>query len=300
MQLNLLKLLVFSGIFILASTGSISATIPSTSDLPPHITIIKAWRHGETQANVKNILSGGDNDNTGLADLTPKGKEQAQQLGEFVVKEGILDVIYTSDLPRALNTAGAVVQAYSNAGIEIEVRLSKQLREVLNGKFNHLDAQFRDNCAMDRFKSTLIADKSQSTDSATLKDKYRIWKIHPLAEANATVPGDIVDVEAYLNSNETRPETAYQLWQRINSEFIKIAKENQGKTVGISTHGAALNTLITGLSPLKADYLPPHFVQKDIEIDGLVRVPAAIKVHNCALVYLKYDSQTGTLELLQH
>lgn len=56
-------------------------------------------RHGETEANVKDIVSGHSE-----SDLTKKGKKQAQDLaGQF--KDISFDAIFSSDLERAKQTA---------------------------------------------------------------------------------------------------------------------------------------------------------------------------------------------------
>lgn len=291
------------GFFLMSSPAL--ATVPTyysaaptinhapTSKNPPYITIIKAWRHGETRANRENKLSGGGPDSL-LTALNDEGRQQAEKLGNLVVQNGVLDVIYTSDLGRALDTAGAVLKAFERDGVIIEQRISKQLREILHGQFELSDGKARNESGSARFREALAADEQQQTPEKELKDKYRFWKIHPLVSNAEVVPEDIVNVEDYIQRGETRPETPYQLWQRVHQEFIRIAKENPGRTVGISMHGAGLATLLDGLNKNpKGVYLPPHYNSKEIKIDDQVIIPAAAKVENCALIYFKYDSRNG-------
>lgn len=271
---------------------------PTTVHVPkpkhsPYITIIKAWRHGETEANKENRLSGGGPDNL-LTALNDEGKRQAEKLGNLVVQSGPLDVIYTSDLSRALETSGAVLKAFERNGVIIEQRISKQLREILHGQFELSEGKVRKESGNARFREALAADEQQQTPEKELKDKYRFWKIHPQASNTEVVPEDIVNVEDYIQRGEIRPETPYQLWQRMHQEFIRIAQENPGRTVGISMHGAGLATLLDGLNKNpKGIYLPPHYNSKEIKIDDKVIIPAATKVENCALIYFKYDSRNG-------
>ncbi len=284
-------------IFFITDSLLASATENSLQN-SPYITIIKAWRHGETRANKENKLSGGGPDNA-LTELTDEGKKQAEKLGDLVVQGGVLDVIYTSDLNRALDTAGAVLRAFERNGVTIEQRLSKQLREILHGQFELSDGKVRTESGIARICAALDADKQQLTSEEELTDKFRFWKIHPLVSNENIVPEDIVDVEDYIQRGEARPETNYQLWQRVNQEFIRIAQENLGRTVGVSTHGGCIATLLEGLNKNpKGVYLPPHYNGKEIKIDDKVIIPAATKVENCALIFFKYDSRNGgTLEV---
>jgi broad specificity phosphatase PhoE len=65
-------------------------------------------RHGQSVANVSPVV-GGMRGDTGLTDL---GREQAGRLGEWLAAERFeADVLYTSTLPRALETSEFVARA---------------------------------------------------------------------------------------------------------------------------------------------------------------------------------------------
>jgi len=81
-------------------------------------------RHGETHANAKKIMQG-----HGHGRLSRKGGEQVRALAEALKPEEI-DVIYTSDLRRAVNTAGAIAR-FHNA----KIRHVKALREMRLGRY---------------------------------------------------------------------------------------------------------------------------------------------------------------------
>lgn len=285
-------------IIVVVTSSSIAASQVSTPTLPSYITLIKAWRHGETEANRKNLLAGGGpDDSLEVLALNNEGKKQAEELGKLVVQEGKLDVIYTSDLSRALDTAGGVVNAFKNEGKCIELRLSKQLREILHGQFELTDAKKRNDAGTILFCKILKADDREKIFEKE-HDRFRFWKIHPLVSNEEVVSEDIVDVEDYLQRGETKPETPYHLWQRIHQEFLRIAKENPGKIIGVSTHGACLTTLLDGLNPNpKGVYLSPHYNGKEIKIGDEVMIPAAAKVANGALIHFKYDSRNDKLEI---
>lgn len=262
------------------------------------VTIIKAWRHGATDANKNNLLCGGGSDDSeGVTALNEEGKKQAYELGQRVVESGDLDVIYSSDLSRALDTAEAVLGAYECKGKKPELRISKQLREILHGKLELTDGKERRIAATARIQEMLAFDELQLTPDEELRDPFRFWKIHPQVTNAEVVPEEIVDVEDYINRGETRPETPYQLYQRINQEFIRIAKENPGKTIGVSMHGAGLSTLLEAMNKNpKGIYLPPHYNNMEIKIGDQVILPSSSSVANCALLYFKYDFRTDQLE----
>ena len=77
-------------------------------------------RHGETEDNINNILSG---HNPGI--LTKKGEEQAKKLGKRLQIEPI-DYIYSSDLARSIDTAN-IIKTY--IAPTILIRYSELLRE---------------------------------------------------------------------------------------------------------------------------------------------------------------------------
>ncbi len=85
-------------------------------------------RHGETEENVRKIVQG-----QGFGTLTKRGVEQAKRLGERLKKEK-MDVVFSSDLKRARNTAKEIVKFHP----KVPVHYTKALRErsftVLEGK----------------------------------------------------------------------------------------------------------------------------------------------------------------------
>ena len=62
-------------------------------------------RHGETDENTQGIIQGWMN-----TDLNEHGREQAQQAAEIFSEE--IDAIYSSDLKRAVQTAGEFRKKY--------------------------------------------------------------------------------------------------------------------------------------------------------------------------------------------
>ncbi len=80
-------------------------------------------RHGETEGNVKRVMS--DN----KTKLTEKGREQAKKLALRLKNEKI-DVIFSSDLDRAVETTNEVLKFH-----KIPVFYSSEIRERNHGRF---------------------------------------------------------------------------------------------------------------------------------------------------------------------
>lgn len=269
-----------------------------------NLTDFYIWRHGETEANKENLLSGGAPELhsdiefwSKMTSLNEQGKQQAIELGSIVVNKCALDVIYTSDLSRAYETASSVVDAYKLAGQSIVLHANVQLREVLHGKFELTSAKVRNEAGL------LLLTQLLEKDVDSSYDKFSAWKIHPLASPDQTIDetclvDGVVDVNRYLETKEANPETPWQLFNRIKVELIKIAKEHPQEKVGISSHGAVLATLLEGLNKeFSGTYLPPHYNGTEIR-NGDKVIPAAVKVKNCALIHLQYDDATGELRII--
>lgn len=282
-----MNIFIYGIIFMISVSSSVSA----------QVTDFYVWRHGETDANKSSVLSGGapelhpDLDRSlRMSSLNEQGKQQAKELGDLIANKMCLelDVIYSSDLSRAVETAGAVVQAYERVQRSIEVRKNPQLREVLHGKFELSPKQARDEAAQNLMQNYLKNNLSGD-------DKFVFWKLHPLAGPDV-VPGEVIDVSRYLETKETRPETIWQLHNRLIVELAKIAKANIGKKVGISTHGAVLCVLFN--TPIDTEfngiYEPPYYNSDEIK-KGDKTIPASIKVKNCALMHFQYDHETNQL-----
>ena len=82
-------------------------------------------RHGESTANREEVFSGHYD-----IDLEEKGKLQAKQTAEYVVRTYQIDKVYASDLKRAYETGKAVADI-----IGADVVTDTRLREVYGGKW---------------------------------------------------------------------------------------------------------------------------------------------------------------------
>ena len=88
-------------------------------------TVLYLVRHGESQANEKNIFLG-----HGDLDLSEKGKKQAALTADYL-KNCDLDVIYASDLSRAYHTAEATAKK-----VGLPIVKDERLREIECGEWD--------------------------------------------------------------------------------------------------------------------------------------------------------------------
>jgi len=84
-------------------------------------------RHGETEANSKEVYEG----STG-GKLTEKGKAQARKVA-LRLRDEKVDVIYVSDLKRAVDTAKEIIKYHPNAEVIHDPRIREQKEGVLEG-----------------------------------------------------------------------------------------------------------------------------------------------------------------------
>jgi len=84
-------------------------------------------RHGETEANSKEI-----NEGHREGELTEKGRQQAKKVA-LRLKEEKLDVIYVSDLKRAVDTAAEIIKHHPNVEVIYEPSLREQSHGIYEG-----------------------------------------------------------------------------------------------------------------------------------------------------------------------
>jgi probable phosphoglycerate mutase len=104
------------------------------------LTDLYIFRHGETDWNLYGKVQGHSD-----IPLNSRGRDQARGLGR-ILKNLSFDVVLSSDLSRALETAKIAMETEKN----IEIRLSKQLRERCCGSFEgrtraEIESQYGEN-----------------------------------------------------------------------------------------------------------------------------------------------------------
>src|SRR5579859_5006752 len=89
-------------------------------------------RHGHSDWNAKNLFTGWVD-----VDLNDQGREEAQRGGELLAEKGLYpDILYTSRLKRAINTANIALAAADRGWIDVKRswRLNERHYGALQGK----------------------------------------------------------------------------------------------------------------------------------------------------------------------
>ena len=100
------------------------------------MTIIGFVRHGITEWNERGVIQGRSN-----IPLNERGKQQAQALGERLAQEGNWDIIISSDMMRAEETANIIS---ANLGLN-NVILDERIREIDCGQLEGTNEEMRVN-----------------------------------------------------------------------------------------------------------------------------------------------------------
>lgn len=106
-------------------------------------TTILLVRHGQSEANLSNTFAG----HSGYS-LTPLGREQAARTAEYIKKTYPVDAVFSSDLPRAFQTAEYTARAF-----DLPVVTDAHFREIFAGKwegvpFDRLETEYAEEFAV--------------------------------------------------------------------------------------------------------------------------------------------------------
>ncbi len=167
-------------------------------------------RHGQSLANAEHRFAGHSN-----FDLSPLGSEQAKLAAEYLFNIEKPDIIYSSDLLRAHNTALPFSKKYS-----LPINDTKELRELFAGSWEGL--ALRD-----------IAEKYG-------EDLLR-WR------------------DDFSNSYCTDGESVAELYARIVPAVKRLAAQNDGKCVLMTSHATPIRAVeaeARGLGPNRIHEIP--------------------------------------------
>ena len=185
-------------------------------------------RHGNSIWNQKNLFTGWVD-----VDLSDQGRQEAKRAGELLAESGLKpDLLYTSRLKRAINTANIALDAADRSWIDVkrDWRLNERHYGALQGK-----------------------DKAQ-TLAEYGPEQFQIWR-----RSFDVPPPPIADDSEYSQANDERyadlgsniPKTEclkdvlarmLPLWEsEISQDLIK------GRTVLVTAHGNSLRALVKHL-----------------------------------------------------
>ncbi|MEY2737126.1 MAG: hypothetical protein RL683_244 [Actinomycetota bacterium] len=185
-------------------------------------------RHGNSVWNQENLFTGWVD-----VDLSDQGRAEAKRAGELLAESGIKpDLLYTSKLRRAINTAHIALNAAERVWIDVkrDWRLNERHYGALQGK-----------------------DKAQ-TLAEFGAEQFQVWRRSfdvpppPIADDNQYSQ---VNDERYAELGSNIPKTEclkdvlermLPLWQNEISADLK-----SGKTVLVTAHGNSLRALVKHL-----------------------------------------------------
>lgn len=180
-------------------------------------------RHGQTEWNVQGRYQGQKD-----SPLTPQGQGEAKALGERLRRQGRgISSVWSSDLPRASDTARTVVDELQKTGRQYDVLLDPRLRER---SFGILEGLTREEC---RTK-------------------------HPEEIRKFTEDSDY----AITGGGESRST----LVQRTEEALVSIAERSLGQTCLVVTHGAVVSTLMRYLLGIPFHVAPDKQPLADLQI----------------------------------
>lgn len=173
--------------------------------------IIYLVRHGQSEANSQKIVSGHFD-----TPLTELGKEQAAAAAAKL-SDVTFDAVYSSDLQRAIHTAGII----AGKPVPTDQQIT-QLRERHFGQYEG------------KHNARFQADVDTHTEQIKgLDDKTR-WR----------------------NSHVKGVESDQELSERFVSALEDIAKNHPGQTILVAAHGGAIRTTLIAIGYATIDELP--------------------------------------------
>lgn len=173
--------------------------MPTINDAPAGATTILLIRHGETAWNAEKRLQG----HLDIA-LNAEGERQAAALGAALAGEAI-DLVLSSDLGRARQTAEAIIRARNDEVAAPALQLDPQLRERCYGGFEGL---------------------LYSEIAARFPLQFAAWQAR--------------NVNAELPPGRNMGETFQQFFDRVTGALLHHAARHPGQTLALVAHGGVL------------------------------------------------------------
>ena len=191
-------------------------------------------RHGHSEWNAKNLFTGWVD-----VDLNDQGREEARRGGELLVEKGYLpDILHTSRLKRAINTANIALDAADRGWIDVKRswRLNERHYGALQGK-----------------------DKAQ-TLAEFGEEQFMVWRrsydTPPPALADDSEFSQVGDPRyADLGDEMPRTECLKDVLTRLMPYWESEIKPDltAGRKVLVTAHGNSLRALVKHLDGISDD-----------------------------------------------
>ena len=188
-------------------------------------------RHGQSEWNQKNLF-------TGWVDvrLTEQGRSEAARAGELLAESGMLpDVLFTSVLNRAIQTANLTLDAANRAWIPVQ--RSWRLNERHYGALQGLDkAETLKEYGEEQFMEWR---RSYDTPPPALDDSSEWSQVNDPRYAN---------IDGELPRTECLSDVVDRMLPYWNGTILP--ELNSGKTVLVTAHGNSLRALVKHLEQI--------------------------------------------------
>ncbi|MDP5025908.1 MAG: phosphoglyceromutase [Aquiluna sp.] len=191
-------------------------------------------RHGNSEWNQKNLFTGWVD-----VDLTEQGTKEAKRAGELLSASGLKpDILYTSVLKRAINTAHLALNEMGRGWIE--VKRSWRLNERHYGSLQGLDKAE----TLAKYGPELFQTWRRSYDvpPPPIADDNEFSQAHDERYAGL---GDA------LPKTECLKDVLVRMLPYWHSDIVKSLGE--GKTVLVTAHGNSLRALVKHLDGISDD-----------------------------------------------
>jgi len=192
-------------------------------------------RHGQSDWNQKNLF-------TGWVDvrLSELGRAEAKRAGELLVEKGVLpDVLHTSVLTRAIQTADLALEAADR--LWIDVRRSWRLNERHYGALQGLDkAETLEKYGQEQF---MLWRRSFDTPPPVLADDAEWSQVGDPRYANLS--------DDEMPRTECLKDVIARMLPYWESDIIPDLQT--GKTVLVTAHGNSLRALVKHLDGISDD-----------------------------------------------
>lgn len=203
-------------------------------------------RHGESEANLKDIFAGHLD-----VGLTERGLEQAKLTAEYVANTYKVDVAYSSDLQRAFVTGRTIVER-----LGMEITPTKQLREIEAGAWDGMIFGEIENAYPDDFKAwvTDIGNARCTDGESVVELQSRVMaELNRIADENdgktvlAATHATVIRVALASIEHDGDITKMYNTpW--VTNASVSVVERNNGKwritTVSEDKHLAGLVTAL--------------------------------------------------------
>ncbi|HKU09633.1 MAG TPA: phosphoglyceromutase [Sinomonas sp.] len=236
-------------------------------------------RHGHSEWNAKNLFTGWVD-----VDLNDQGREEARRGGELLAEKGLLpDILYTSRLKRAINTANIALDEADRGWIDVKRswRLNERHYGALQGK-----------------------DKAQ-TLAEFGEEQFMEWRrsydVPPPPLADDSEFSQVGDPRyADLGDDIPRTECLKDVLERLLPYWESEIKGDltAGKVVLVTAHGNSLRALVKHLDGISDEDIAGLNIPTGIPL--VYELDEDFKPTNAGGTYLDPDAAAASIEAVKN